>query len=430
MSDFLESTKKNVTQVAQILKLSEETLASLQTPNRILQFSLPIEKDNGAIETFPAFRVQHSNILGPYKGGIRFSPEVNLAEVKALAEIMVWKTSLLGLPYGGAKGGIQVDPKKLTAAELERLSRAYVGAIFNFIGPHTDIPAPDINTNPQIIAWMVDEYSRLKGDFVPASFTGKPINIKGSKGRDIATSYGGAIVLRELLKDYFPKKIKKPLTVAIQGFGNVGGNIAKLLYKAGFRIIALSDKEGGIQASLKDKALDPFLIEECLKKKGMVAKCYCAGSVCSLAQSGNLISNRELLEKECDILIPAAIEGQINKDNAKNIKAKIILEMANGPVTPEADEVLEQKGVLVVPDILANAGGVVVSYLEWFQNLEDSYWPEAEVLQRAEKMIIDAYKKIKEISQERKISLRMAAYIKAIERVCREMNLRKARQSI
>jgi len=430
MSSFLENTEKHLRNAAQILKMSPEVLKRLESPTRILQFAIPLERDSGMIETFPAFRIQHSNVLGPYKGGIRFSPDVNLEEVKALAGIMTWKTSLVGLPFGGAKGGIKVNPFTLSRRELEELSRGYVRALYNFIGPHVDIPAPDVNTNPQIMAWMVDEYSKLKGEFVPAAFTGKPVNIEGSKGRDIATAYGGAIVLREVIKDYFPGLLEKNPTVAIQGFGNVGGNIARILKRAGFHIVALSDAKGGIQADFRTKMLDPDDIYKCLKTNGAVVNCYCRESVCSKASQSQMISNAELLEKEVDILIPAAIENQITEDNAQRVRAKIILEMANGPVTPEADEILEERGILVVPDILANAGGVAVSYLEWFQNLERNYWPEQEVLSRAEKILLDAYEDMKKIAHERNLSLRKAAYVKAVERVARSLNVKRAKKEI
>ncbi len=430
MSDFLQDVQKHVDIAAQTLKLNFEVLQNIKTPNRVLQFIIPLKRDNGAVETYPAFRIQHSNVLGPYKGGIRFSPDVSLEEMKALASIMSWKTSLIGLPFGGAKGGIQINPYKLSRRELEDLSRAYIRAIYNFIGPDTDIPAPDINVNAQIISWMIDEYSKIEGRFVPASFTGKPINIEGSKGREIATAYGGAVILRKIIEDHFSKILSKSPTVAIQGFGNIGANLARILKRAGFSIIALSDTKGAIQSIGKNKILDPDVIYQSIKENGMIANCYCAGSVCGHAQGLQLISNAELLEKKVDILIPAAIEGQINKSNADRIKAKIILEMANGPITTEAEEILEDKGILIIPDILANAGGAVVSYLEWFQNIEQSYWPEADVLERAKKMMVDAYQEVKKIMTERNVSLRQAAYIKAIERVARKFNLKKAKKEI
>jgi len=427
MEGFLDNTKKFINDAAEDLKLEKDLLNQLQIPNRILQFSIPLTRDNGKVETYPAFRIQHSNILGPYKGGIRFSSDVTLGEVKALASIMSWKTSLIGLPFGGAKGGIQIDPHRLSRKELESLSRGYVRAIYNFIGPDTDIPAPDINVNPQIISWMVDEYSKLEGKFVPASFTGKPINIEGSKGREVATAYGGAVILRKVIEDYFPKILNKSPTVAIQGFGNVGANLARILKRAGFRIVALSDAKGAIQSIDKNTSLDPDAIHECIKESGMISNCYCSESVCAQAKGLQLISNAELLEKEVDILVPAAIEGQIHEGNVDQVKAKIILEMANGPITADADKILEEGGVLVIPDVLANAGGVAVSYLEWFQNIEGSYWPESEVLMRAEKLLLEAYEKVKDISKERKVSLRKASYIKAIERIAREINLKKIR---
>jgi len=430
MASFLENTETHLHNAAKILKIKDEVLARLKSPTRVLQFTIPLERDSGRIDTFPAFRIQHSNVLGPYKGGIRFSPDVNLEEVKALAGIMTWKTSLVGLPFGGAKGGIRVNPFELSRRELEELSRGYVRALFNFIGPHIDIPAPDVNTNPQIMAWMVDEYSKLKGEFVPAAFTGKPVGIEGSKGRDIATAYGGAVILREAIKDNFPELLKKNPTVAIQGFGNVGGNIAKILKRAGFDIVALSDAKGGIQADLNTKTINPDAVQKCIKEKESLNKCYCGNSVCKAASASQIISNTDLLEKEVDILVPAAVENQITENNAQLIRAKIILEMANGPVTPEADEILEKKNILLIPDILANAGGVVVSYLEWFQNLERNYWPEQEVLSRAEKILLDAYKDIRKIMNERKLSFRKAAYVKAVERVARDLNVKRIKKEI
>jgi glutamate dehydrogenase/leucine dehydrogenase len=429
MINFLENVQWQLQKTANILKISPEVLKNIQQPNRILQFSIPIKRANGQMEAFPAFRIQHSNLLGPYKGGILFSPEVNVGQIKALAEIMTWKTSLVGLPFGGAKGGIRVDPERLSRQELEELSRGYIKGIFNFLGPQVDIPAPDINTNPQIIAWMIDEFSLLKGEFVPAAFTGKPLNISGSKGRDVAAAYGGAIILKEIIKDFFPNQLNNSPTVALQGFGKIGKNLARILQGAGFNIVALADKTGGIR-DFQGKKLDIDKIIQCIKGKNSLIDCYCHNERCFKASKNQQINNEDLLKTEVDILILAAVEEQIHKDNAEHIQAKIVLEIANGAINYEGENILAQRDILIVPDILAGAGGVIASYLEWFQNIEESYWPEEQVLERTERMLLDAYESVKNIALERRVSLKEAARIKAIERLARQLNLKKARQEI
>ena len=416
MSSFLENTQKLIEESAKTLSLSKGILARLKKPERVLEFEIPVGN-----KKFPAWRVQHSSVLGPYKGGIRFHPDSNLDEVQALASLMILKTSLMGIPFGGGKGAIKVDPKELSKKELEELSRGYVKAIFDKIGPEKDIPAPDVGTDAQIMAWMTDEYSKNAGYNVPASFTGKPIELGGSKGREIATSFGGFVVLREYLRNAKDLALLSgDLTVAVQGFGNVGGHIARILQEARFKVVALSDSKGAIY---KPDGIDVFDVLKTQKEKGGVSQSRCsieeaAGGKC------RVISNKELLELDADILIPSALENQITADNARKIKAKVILEMANGPVTAEADEILAKKGVEVIPDILANGGGVVGSYFEWAQNLQRFYWEEEEVLGRLDKIMTDAFRAVARTREECGISWRQAAYVRAIKRVGEVMRLR------
>jgi len=353
--------------------------------------------------------VQYNDALGPAKGGIRFHPDVDLEEVKMLSFLMALKCSLVGLPFGGAKGGIKIDPHTLSKTELERLSRAYIREVHNYIGPNIDIPAPDMNTNEQIMAWMVDEYSKLKGKFVPGVITGKPIELGGSQGRKIATAMGGAYVLRKFLKT---NNIElEGLKVVIQGFGNVGGNIAKILHEWGCKIIAVSCAHGGIY---DENGLDiPKIIEKAEPGKALPE--------CDNAKK---ISNEELLALECDVLIPAATSHQITKENAKDIKTKIILEMANAPVTTKADTMLMERGINIIPDILANAGGVIVSYFEWVQNSRNEYWTEKEVLEKLQEKIESAYDSIAVTCKKEVCDLRSAAHTKAIKKILKAEKLR------
>ncbi len=394
----------------------------LENPQRIIKVYLPLKRENDDLEIFEGYRVQHNNFLGPYKGGIRYFPKVDEDEVKTLAFLMTIKTALIGLPLGGAKGGIKVDPKNLTEKELEELSREYVRKIYDFIGPDKDIPAPDVNTNSKIMDWMVDEYIKLtriatndknkNGDEnrLKATFTGKSIENGGSEGREEATGKGGEIILESLIKKL---NLQKPLTVAIQGFGNVGYNLAKFLYEKGYKIVALSDSKGGIYS---EQGFNPELVMECKKEKGIISGCYCVGSVCD-SRLGKDITNEEILELEVDILVPAAIENVIHKENAHKVKAKIILEMANNPLTEEADEILNQKGVIIVPDILANSGGVTVSYFEMLQNLNNERWSKEKVFSELEKYLTRAFEEVWEIKNNYNLSLREASFVLALKRI-------------
>lgn len=413
------------------LSLSPYQQKRLSLPEKIISVNFPVKMDNGEVRFFHGYRVQFNSLLGPYKGGIRFHPQVEMEEVKALAFWMMIKCAVAGIPMGGGKGGVAVDPKKLSEKELERLSRAYVRTIAADIGPEIDVPAPDVNTNPKIMQWMVDEFIKVKSkdqesklskkeiSYLMATFTGKPVEFGGSLGRTEATGKGGFYVLQALLR-----KIKvssdfqktKP-TVAVQGFGNVGYYIAKFLYEAGFRIVALSDSKGGIMVSdLRKESFNPELVLACKKEKRSLRGCYCVNSVCD-AGKGKIISNEELLLLPVDILIPAALENQITRENADKIKAKIILEMANGPTTSEADEILNKKGITVIPDVLANSGGVTVSYFEWEQNIQGEKWSEEKVNKRLEEKMTQAAQRVWEIAQNKKTDLRTAAFISAIERL-------------
>ena len=381
--------------IAPLAKLSKKEITKLQIPNKVLTAELTV---NG--KKYPAYRVQFNNARGPYKGGIRYHPEVSEDEVKSLAFWMTIKTAVTGLPFGGGKGGVAIDPKRLSKKELEELSREYVRAFYKNLGPDTDIPAPDVYTTPEIMGWMLDEYQKLTGKKAPAFITGKPLELGGSKVRDIATALGGVYVLEEAVKKIGLKEKK----VAIQGFGNAGGTMARLLAKRGYPIVAVSDSKGGIYDG---KGLD---IDEVIKVKEM------KGTVMGYAKAKK-ISNEELLESNCSILIPSALSGVITKENAGKIKAKIVLELANGPTTPEADEILSTRKVLVLPDILANACGVTVSYFEWVQNKKNESWSEQEVKKRLQERMISAFQQIWNEFSDEKNSFRTAAYVFALKKI-------------
>ncbi len=405
-------------------KRIEEMLALLSEPQRILNVTLPVRMDSGALRLFQGYRVQYNNFRGPYKGGIRFHPNVSLDEVKALSFWMMLKCAVADLSLGGGKGGIIVDPKTLSETELERLSRAYVRAIADFIGPMEDVPAPDVNTNGIIMGWMVDEYKKIRNEqkestltvsdsYLSSTFTGKKIADGGSEGREEATGQGGLFVLQAILKHHNQPLRHTPPTVAVQGFGNVGYHVAHLLSEAGYRIVAISDSKGGV---VVDEGINPVLTMECKKKTGSLAGCYCSGSVCDLTK-GKRITNEELLELDVDILVPSALEGVITASNAANIKAPIILEMANGPTSPEADEILFSKGTLVIPDILSNSGGVTVSAFEWEQNRKEERWSAKDVSDRLRAKMNDAVDIIWKTAQDHACDLRTAAFIVALNRV-------------
>jgi glutamate dehydrogenase/leucine dehydrogenase len=415
------SAMKQLEKAAQIMKLEPSILEILREPKRILDFSIPLEMDDGTLKNFEGYRVQYNDARGPFKGGIRYHPETDINEVKALAFWMTIKCATVGIPMGGAKGGVTVDPKKLSPGELERLTRGYTQAIKDFIGPDIDVPAPDVNTNAQIMAWIVDEYSKIKGQKILGVVTGKPLAIGGSKGREMATAQGGFYVLEKILEKIKltdeqgkPKTKNLEITVAIQGMGNVGGNMAKILNKNGYGVAAMADSKSAIIKSSKLESLD---IEEILKwkeDKGVLAG----------FPETKTITNEELLELPVDILIPAALENQITEENAGNIKAKIILELANGPTTPEADDELFERGIIVVPDVLANAGGVTVSYFEWVQNLDSLYWEEEKVLLKLEAVMKDSFDQVWETKEKYKTDMRTAAYILAIGRIAEAIRLK------
>jgi len=397
--------------VSEMIKLDKKTLEKLKHPQNIIEKTISVEMDSGDKREFQIFRVQHNNARGPYKGGIRYHPEVNLDEVKALAMWMTWKCAVVNIPFGGGKGGITVDPRKLSQNELERLSRAYIRAIADYIGPEKDVPAPDVNTNPQIMAWMMDEFSKIKGYNVPAVITGKPIEVFGSKGRNIATSLGGKYVLDEIVESL---NMKKPLDVVIQGMGNVGGGMFQLLSEdKNYRVIAISDSKGGIY---DENGLD-VNVKKIFEHKKEV------GSVINF-DGYETITNKELLELDTDVLIPAALENQLTKENADEIKTSVVLELANGPTTPEACEILKEKNVTVVPDILANAGGVTVSYFEWVQNTQNYYWDEEEVEKKLKKVMVQVLNDVYQKKEEYKTDMRTATYALAVNRVVKVMELR------
>lgn len=402
-----------------------DLITLLEQPQRMVEVSIPLEHDDGRQRVYRGYRAQHSNARGPYKGGIRFHPAVGPEEVKALAAWMTLKTAVVDIPYGGAKGGISIDPTELNDRELQQLSRVFIERLSTAIGPTTDIPAPDINTNAQVMAWFTDEYTRLNGgeEHAGAAFTGKPLSLGGSQGRTAATGRGGLEVLLEYLRSQ--KKDHQNMTVAVQGFGNVGSHFARLADQAGFKVVAISDAEGGVYHT------DGLNIAATIKAQEAGGKldqnvCYPklnVGQAGKEATDCRAISNNELLELDVDILVPAAIENQITVDNAPDIKAKTILELANGPTTPKADEILHQKGTAVIPDILANAGGVTVSYYEWTQNLQNLYWDEEEVNSKLKKKMQRAAHDVL-AQQQDGITLRQAAYRLAITRLQEAMLLR------
>ena len=392
---------------AKELKLAQGVLEILSNPRKVVTVSIPIKRDSGEIQILAGHRVQHCNVLGPHKGGIRFHPAVTLREVSALAMLMTWKCALLGIPYGGAKGGIAINPKSYSINELERISRRYISELIKDIGPSVDIPAPDMGTSAREMAWMMDTYSVNIGHAVPGVVTGKPLSIGGSLGREMATGRGVMIIVREALKD--KGKSLEGIRIAIQGFGNVGGAAAELLHQAGAKIIAVSTGSGGIFA---ENGLDIPELKAYHKENNR--------KISGFSQA-KPISNAELLTLPCDVLIPAALENQITQENADRIQANIIAEAANGPVTLEANLSLEARGVTVLPDILSNAGGVVVSYLEWVQGISYLFWDEEKVNSEMENLMVQAYRKVMQESQTRKISPRLAAYVLGVGRVAQAL---------
>jgi glutamate dehydrogenase (NAD(P)+) len=404
------SEKRNPFQMAQEqfdaaadqLNLSDDIRGILRVPKRELTANFPVRMDDGSVKVFTGHRVQHNMARGPAKGGIRYHPDVTLDEVRALAMWMAWKTSVVNIPYGGGKGGVTCDPKSLSMNELERLTRRYTTEISPIIGPEVDIPAPDVNTTPQVMAWLMDTYSMHRGYPVPGVVTGKAINIGGSEGRVEATGRGCMFVGREASKHLGLSL--EGATVVVQGFGNAGTIAGRLLQDLGCRIIAASDSRSGVHNA------NGFDIHDLIKHKAD------NGNILEY-KNGDQVTNEELLEIPCDILVPAALEEQITDGNASRINTKVIIEAANGPTTPEADKILEEKGVFVIPDILANAGGVVVSYFEWAQNLQGFYWEEDEVNRQLEKVMVRSFNEVLAVSQQKGVSMRVAAYMQGIDRV-------------
>ncbi|MEH2433828.1 MAG: Glu/Leu/Phe/Val dehydrogenase [Nostoc sp.] len=392
---------------AKELNLNQGLLEILSHPRKVVTVSIPVKLDNGEIQVLAGHRVQHSDVLGPYKGGTRYHPAVTLREVSALAMLMTWKCALLGIPYGGGKGGIAIDPKRYSVGELERITRRYISELIKDIGPAVDIPAPDMGTSSREMAWMMDTYSVNVGHAVPGVVTGKPLSIGGSLGREMATGRGVMIIVREALAQQ--GKSLAGMRVAIQGFGNVGCAAAELLHQAGAKVIAVSTGAGGI---FSEVGLDiPKL------------KVYAAEnrkSIMGFPQSVP-ISNADLLTLPCDVLIPAALENQITEENVNQVQARIVAEAANGPITLEANLALEARGVTVLPDILANAGGVVVSYLEWVQGLSYVFWDEERVNREMEHLMVQAYHRVIQQSEVRQIPLRLAAYTLGVGRVAQAL---------
>jgi glutamate dehydrogenase (NAD(P)+) len=405
-----EMAKKQIDSAAQYLNLDAGLMEKLKNTKRELIVHFPVKMDDGSVRVFTGYRVQHNITRGPAKGGIRYHPDVDLDDVRALAMWMTWKSAVVNIPFGGAKGGVQCNPKEMSLREIENMTRRFTWEISTMLGPEQDIPAPDVYTNPQVMAWIMDTYSMLKGYSVPGVVTGKPIELGGSLGRFEATGRGVVITCLEALK-----YLKKPIEgaeVAIQGCGNVGGVAAKYFDRLGAKVVAISCSANAIY---NETGLD---VKRALDMKEQY-KCF----VCEKKDETE-ISNQELLELDCDILVPAAIENQITEKNAGRIKAKVISEGANGPTTPEADEILNGKGVFVVPDILANAGGVTVSYFEWVQNLQELIWSEEEVLDRLTRIMQRSFKEVLDISLAKKIPMRTAALVLGIGRVAEATKLR------
>jgi len=405
-------TQQRMDHTMELLGLKPGIRKYLREPRRVVEVSVRVQMDDGEIDVFKGYRVQHNSDRGPTKGGLRFSPTVTLDDVKALAMLMTLKTAVVGVPFGGAKGGVTVNPKQLSLRELEALSRQFILELSPNIGIDTDIPAPDVGTNPQIMAWMTDAYSVQQGHFVPGIVTGKPIELGGSQGRDEATSAGVVSTIISALKKLDMDNIEP--RVVIQGYGNAGYHCARILHDMGFKIIAVSDSGGAIY---NPGGLNP---------QQVLAHKHKTRSVCNFSEC-EAIDPKDLLELDCDILIPAALENQIAQNNAPNIKARIIAEAANAPVTPEADKILDEKNIMVIPDMLCNAGGVTVSYFEWVQNCQSYYWTYREVSSKLKKIMERAFNEVYKLSRERKVNMRTAAAMLAVKRVADAVSLKTTR---
>ncbi len=406
--DVLGSTQTVIHEALDKLGYPDEVYELLKEPLRMFTVRIPVRLDDGSIKIFTGYRAQHNDAVGPTKGGVRFHPDVTETEVKALSIWMSLKAGIVDLPYGGGKGGIICDPREMSFYELEKLSRGYVRAISQIVGPTKDIPAPDVFTNSQIMAWMLDEYSRIREFDSPGFITGKPVVLGGSHGRESATAKGVTICIREAAKKRGIEM--NGARVVVQGFGNAGSFLAKFMHDAGAKVVAISDAYGALQ---DPEGLDVDYLLDRRDSFGTVTKLF-----------KNTISNKELLELDCDILVPAAIENQITRENAHKIKASIVVEAANGPTTLEATKILTDRGILLVPDVLASSGGVTVSYFEWVQNNQGYYWTEEEVEERLEKVLVKAFNNVYNTSENRKVNMRLAAYMVGVRKMAEASRFR------
>ena len=420
-NSLFEDASRRLERALSYVNLSADTIERLKSPKSSLMVSIPVRLDDGSLKIFSGYRVRYDDTRGPTKGGVRYHPSVSLDEVTSLAFWMTFKCAVLNLPFGGAKGGITVNPKALSRLELERLTRGYVDAIADFIGPDIDIPAPDVYTNQMIMGWMMDQYNIIHRQLTPGVVTGKPITLGGSLGRDTATATGAFFVIETLMGKVHQSP--RQTTVAIQGFGNAGAVLAQLLSQAGYKVVAVSDSRGGIYSKT---GLDIPSVRQFKESNKSVKAVYCEGSVCNIVEH-EILTNEELLTLDVDILVPAALENQITGKNASEIQAKYIFEVANGPITSEADQILEQRGIQVFPDILVNAGGVTVSYFEWVQNRSGLYWTLEEVNQRLKQKMIEETERIWQIAKDFSVSMRTAAYIHGLNRLGEAMNAKGTR---
>ncbi|MBD1848857.1 Glu/Leu/Phe/Val dehydrogenase [Leptolyngbya sp. FACHB-711] len=419
---LLSDANTRLEKALRYVTIGEDAIERLRAPKASLTVSIPVRMDDGSLRVFQGYRVRYDDSRGPTKGGIRFHPGVTLDEVESLAFWMTFKCAVLNLPFGGAKGGVTVNPKELSKFELESLSRGYIDAIADFIGPDVDIPAPDVYTNAMIMGWMMDQYSTIRRQITPGVVTGKPITMGGSLGRETATAMGAFFSIQTLM----PKLDRKPseTTVAVQGFGNAGAVLAELLYRAGYKVVAVSDSQGGVYAA---QGLDIPSVRQIKDATRGIKAVYCRGSVCSQIDH-EVITNGQLLELDVDILIPAALENQITAENADRIQARYIFEVANGPITSAADAILESKGIQVFPDILVNAGGVTVSYFEWVQNRSGLYWSLEEVNRRLNEKMTEETERIWVTAKELSCSMRTAAYVHALDRLGQALRTRGTRE--
>jgi glutamate dehydrogenase/leucine dehydrogenase len=398
----LDAAKQQLSLASEHLDLDAGIRAVLEKPKRALIVSLPVRMDDGAVRVFSGCRVQHNDARGPFKGGIRYHPDVTLDEITALAMLMTWKCAVVDIPYGGAKGGVCCNPKEMSKGELERLTRRYAAMILDLIGPYRDVPAPDVYTDEQTMAWIMDTYSQFKGYSVPEAVTGKPIILGGFEQRESATALGVVFCIQEAVKHL---KIKaKSARVVVQGFGSVGWNAARILHELGYKVMAVSDSQGGIY---KQEGIDPVKVYDHKVKKGSVLG----------FKNAKEVSNEELLQLSCEILVPAALENQITRANAHKVKAKIVAEAANAPTTPEADRILNERKIFLIPDILANSGGVTSSYFEWVQNLTRERWSEREANKKLKNMMVKSFDTVFAISKKREVDMRTAALILGVGRV-------------